>query len=335
MSKQEDTPNMQSQGGIARAKSLSKEARREIASKAASARWNRDMPYAPFLGEIPIGDKKIPCAVLEDGTRVVTSSGLLLALDRPWRGTYAVEDRTETPNFLNANNLTAFIDDDLRTVLIPIRYRTESGAIKEGYKAEILRMVCNVYLKARRAGVLKKNQEPIAIASEIVLNALAEVGITALIDEATGYQDHRAKDALAKILEEFISKELRPWTKTFPIEFYKEIFRLHRWAFDPGSVKRPSVIGHYTNDIVYKRLAPGVLKELRAKNPIVDGRRKHKMFQWLTGEIGDPKLRSHIDGVIAIMRISDDWPQFRHFLKKAYPKFETTELGFEIAVAEN
>lgn len=37
-----------------------------------------------------------------------------------------------------------------------------------------------------------------------------------------GDQDLRARDALAKILEAFVAKEIRKWVKTFPVEFYKE-----------------------------------------------------------------------------------------------------------------
>ena len=58
--------------------------------------------------------------------------------------------------------------------------------------------------------------------------------------------------------------------KYFPAEFYKEMFRLEKWTYDEKSIKRPSVIGHYINNIVYKRLAPAVLKELQRKNPITE-----------------------------------------------------------------
>ncbi len=75
-----------------------------------------------------------------------------------------------------------------------------------------------------------------------------------------------------------------------------------------------------------------MLKELREKNPVVDGRRKHKHFQWLTGDVGHPKLRSHLDGVLALMRVSDTRTQFEKLLNKAFPMYETTELGLEIEV---
>lgn len=99
------------------------------------------------------------------------------------------------------------------------------------------------------------------------MRAFAKVGIIALVDEATGYQDKRAQNALAKILEKFIAEEMQPHTKTFPEEFYRQIFRLRGWEWKPWTVKKPGVIGHYTNDIVYERLAPDVLDELKRPNP--------------------------------------------------------------------
>ncbi len=102
--------------------------------------------------------------------------------------------------------------------------------IANGIDARNLSKVCNVWLKARDAGnVLTKPQERIAIAADILVRGFAETGIVALVDEATGYQDVRAKDALAKILEAFIAKELRKWVSTFPLDYYKELFRLRGW----------------------------------------------------------------------------------------------------------
>jgi P63C domain-containing protein len=68
---------------------------------------------------------------------------------------------------------------------------------------------------------------------------------------------------LAKILETFIDKELQAWIQMFPPDFYRELFRLRGLGFKAGSVKRPQYLGNLTNDIVYQRLAPGVLDELK------------------------------------------------------------------------
>jgi len=327
--------SIQSMGGKARAVALSDEQRAEIAKKAAAARWS--LPKATHEGDLKLGDAVIHAAVLEDGRRVLTQSDVMRALGRARqaKGRAYYDGDVNLPAFLTAKNLKPFIPADLYVTSSQVEFRPLKGVVAFGYPADLLPKVCDVFLKARDAGnVLKPNQMHIAKQADVLMRALAHVGIIALVDEATGHQYDRAKNALAEILEKFIAKELQGWTKTFPMEFYEHIFRLQHWPFNPKSVKRPSVIGHYTNNIIYKRLAPNVLKELRQKNPIVDGRRKHKLFQWLTGDVGHPKLKSHIDGVLALMRVSDTWDEFTKLVKKAYPIIETTELGMEIELKE-
>jgi hypothetical protein len=152
------------------------------------------------------------------------------------------------------------------------------------------------------------------------MRGLAEVGIIALVDEATGYQADRKRDALAKILEAFIAKELRPWVRTFEPEFYQELFRLRGLEFN-GTLKVPRYLGKLTNDLVYDRLAPGVREELNRINPTNErGQRKHKNFQWLTQHIGYQKLKQHLLAVTVLMKIFDDWNLFKKALDKALPR---------------
>ena len=116
--------------------------------------------------------------------------------------------------------------------------------------------------------------------------------------------------------------QLQPWTKTFPFEFYTLIASLRGW---PASyaLKRPSIVGHYTNDLVYSRLAPGLLAELKAKTPrFPSGTLRNKHFQWFTPEHGDPKLKEHLASVMALMRAAPNWDAFRRALQRAYPKHE-------------
>ena len=95
-------------------------------------------------------------------------------------------------------------------------------------------------------------------------------------------------------------------------------------------VNRPIVVGHYTNDVVYGRLAPGVLQELKRVNPPDEkGHRKHRHHQWLTEDVGHPRLKEHITGVVALMRAAKDWEHFQRLLNRAFPKQgETPELAF-------
>jgi hypothetical protein len=216
----------------------------------------------------------------------------------------------------NANDLTARINEPI--LFMP----THGGRHAYGYEAQILPEVCDYILACRDSGLMNGDRpSKIVVACDALVRALAKVGIIALVDEATGYQEVRDRLALQKILEHFISKELLKWAKRFPDEFYKEMFRLKSWRWEGMKINRPSVVGHYTNDRVYDRLAPAVLDELRRLNPPDDGgHRKHKHHQWLTPDVGHPKLRDHINGVLALMRAAGSWNQFLRMMDRAYPK---------------
>lgn len=323
-------------GALARAKSLTTSERIAIARKAASARWNKDVPEAIYGSPekpLVIGGQNIQAYVLDDETRVLTQATFLEALGRHRKANVRNEGGEERlPAILQGKAIKPFISQELLEKSRPIQFRLETGGLASGYRAEILPMVCEVYLKARDAIALPSNQQHVARQAEILIRALAHVGIIALVDEATGYQDFRTRTALNEILEQFIADELRKWTKTFPDEFYRQMFRLRGWDFKPSSIrKRPSVVGKYTNSIVYDRLAPGILDELKRKNPkLPSGRRKHKHFQWLTEDVGDPRLREHLASVITLMRASGGWDQFIRMLNRALPRFgDTGELALE------
>jgi len=88
-------------------------------------------------------------------------------------------------------------------------------------------------------------------------------------------------------------------------------------------VNRPQIVGHYTKDLVYERLAPGILKELEERNPKVSrGERKAKHHQWLTEDVGHPALAQHLYALVSFMRISKDgdWDGFYNMVQRAFPK---------------
>jgi hypothetical protein len=87
---------------------------------------------------------------------------------------------------------------------------------------------------------------------------------------------------------------------------------------------------------VYDRLAPGVLEELKRVNPKDEaGRRRHRFFQWLTSNVGYPKLREHLGSVVTIMKLSMDWHDFRAKLDKLHPRYgKPTQLSLEFAEDE-
>jgi P63C domain. len=322
-------PSGRSRGGTARARSLSAEERSGIAKQAALARWTEELPDA-ICGSperpLVIGGIPLEAYVLENGTRVLSQGGFLKALGRhPKANVRRAGGEERFPAILQGKSIAPFISEEVLEKSRPIRFRTPSGNKASGYRAELLPLVCEVYLQARDAGALPSNQVHVAKQAEILVRGFAHVGIIALVDEATGYQDIRARDALSRILEAFVAKELQAWVSTFPDDYYRQLFRLRKLEFPRDSVHRPQYFGHLTNDIVYKRLAPGVLDELRKLTERSDsGRPRHKYFQLLTSNLGYPKLREHLGGVVAIMKLSKDWGDFNMKLDQLYPRYGDT-----------
>lgn len=331
----EQTASKKAVGGHARAKSLTGTERRNIAQKAAETRWSATK--ATHSGELEIGELKIPCAVLPDGTRVLSQRGVGRAMGRSFGGSdWRQQDDSgagKLPFFLAANSLRPFISNELMALVTsPLTYRhTQGGGVAHGVAATALPMICDVWLKARDAGVLNKTQLEVAQKADLLMRGLAHVGIVALVDEATGYQRDRSKNALAKILEAFIAKELQPWVKTFPDDYYNELFRLRGMVYPQDTPKRPRYFGLITNDIVYKRLAPGVLEELKRVVPKHEsGRHKSRFSQNLTRNIGYPKLREHLGAVVAFMKLSKSYHDFIEKLDAYYPRFgENYSLALE------
>lgn len=314
-----------SKGGTARAARLSPEKRSAIARKAAEARWSEELPEA-ICGSpdrpLRIGEFAIQCYVLEDGTRVLSQGGFLEALGRHRRPSTR---EGNIPVILKGKAISPFISDEVREKSHPIPFRMPNGVKAVGYRADLLPLVCEVYLKADDAEALAPGQEHIAHRAAILVRGLAHTGIIALVDEATGYQELRAKDALARILEAFVAKEIQAWIRTFPSDYYKEIFRLRGLDYPRDSVRRPQYFGHLTNDIVYRRLAPGVLDELkRVTLRDEDGKPKHKYFQRLTQNLGYPKLREHLGSVVTLMKLSRDWRDFGRKIDRIHPRFGGT-----------
>ncbi len=165
-----------------------------------------------------------------------------------------------------------------------------------------------------------------------MVRGFARVGIIALVDEATGYQYEREKDALQVVLQTFISKELLKWQKMFPDTFYYEIFRLKRWDYTVSGIKkRPSVIGTWTKKLIYEQLPKGVLEELQVKTPKSHaGNYTARFFQRLTPDIGHPALTAQIYKVIGLMNASSNWNEFNILFNRMVNKNNgEQELDFD------
>jgi hypothetical protein len=329
-----------SKGGQARAEKLTPEQRSEIGKLGSAARWG--VPEAIVDGNLRINGVVIPCAVFEHDNkpvRVITEHGIANALLGSRSGASKRLKKTQKelgaplPVFVAPRNLSPFISNDLASGLLhPLVYRVKNRLAK-GFPAELLPQICNVWLMARDADALLPQQMEKCKKADILMRGLAEVGIIALVDEATGYQELRDRSALNQILEAFVSKELLPWTKRFPDEYWKQVFRLKGWKFNPfNPAQGPRAVSQIINYTVYDKLPDGVVDTLKRKNPIIsNGRRRYKNFQFLTREIGNPYLEKQITSVIPLMRVAPDWRIFKILFDKAFP---TQNTQLEMALDE-
>ena len=302
------------------------------AKHGAAARWDETevVRFAIDEGVAAFGTLEFRCAVLDDETRVINGTEFMRVMGIYRSGALSTrrsdQDEIYFPLHLAFKNLRPFILDDhdlVDSLRVPIRYRSVKGSIAEGIPALVLRRICSVWVRARNAGVLGISQERIAEKAENLLNALADIAIISLIDEATGYQKRRAHDELQKILRAYIAPELLPYQTRFPLSYYEQIYRVMGWPYDASTTKRTAYVGKLTNKLIYDKLPPGVLPQLKRSNPVIPEtkRRKHKHFQFLTDTVGNVHLEKQIAAVTTLLRATPDgnWRLFETLFNHAYP----------------
>lgn len=304
-------------GGKARALSLSPERRKEIAVKANKAKLldkNFNVTHGGETSHLVLGDIKLPCFVLANGKRVILQRTMANALLLSSGG-----DRI--PRLTNTKWLESFVSKDIvDRVENPIICKLPSGKCVETYEGTLLIDICNSILVARSNIKLTSKQKSIAEQCESIIRSVAKVGIVALIDEATGYQEEREKDELSILLKNYLAEELQSWIHTFPLDYYKQLYRLR--GLEYGKQKIPSYFGHLTNNIIYKRLAPEILGRLKALTPkSKNGNNTARYFQSLNRDIGYHKLKELLGSVVTLMKLSDNYDDFEVKLNKIHPLF--------------
>lgn len=272
--------------------------------------------------QLKIGDIEIPCYVLEDETRVLSQRGLQTGIGLSSGGPKQI-GAPRMAEFIGVLEKKGIETNKLSARLAsPIEFQPPAGGrTAYGYEATILADVCDAVAAARAAGILQPQQKHIADRCDVLMRGFARVGIIAMVDEVTGYQYLRARRTLEQILDKFLRKELGKWAKRFPDEFYEQMFRLRGWDYTNFSTARPPIVGKYTLDLVYARVAPGVLEELLEREPKDDkGHRRHHLHRWFTEDIGHPELAKHIFAVSTLMRANTNWDRFYRSMQRALPK---------------
>jgi len=322
-------------GGRARNNVLTPEQRSEIARQAVRARWMKagklreleegdappppsgpggqqgaqgpSRPYSLFRGTVMLGNTTLECHVLNDFRRVVTQREVVRAIS-------GGRDSGNLGRYLERNPLTAngqFAAGPVIEFDIP----GPPALIGFGYEATLLVEICDKYMEALVRGLLKPSQHKLAAQASIIIRSCAKVGIIALIDEATGFQKHRKKNALQLKLQAFIADDIQEWARMFPEEFWFELARLESVRYSPRS--RPLRWGKYVMMFVYDAIDGDVGKELRKKNP--NPRFLSNHHQWLR-QFGRDKVHDQITKVVTIMKLCTDMDDFKKKFARVFKK---------------
>ena len=295
------------------------------------AEVKKSLPTATYNGILKIGNAEINCFVLQppDGQepiRLLSGRAVTKAFSLTGRG-------PGMNRFLQAERIREKLSARaIEAIETPIEFNIKSTGLKPtlGYPAWLLPELCFAIMDANDVQPLPAQQQKLVIQAKILSRGFAVVGIEALVDEATGYQEVRDRLALQKILEKYISKEMLPYVRMFPDDFYKEMFRLLGWQWKGMSVGKPSVVGRFTDDLVYKRLDPPVrdaLFELTPRNE--KGKLTHKLHQHLTPEEGKQALAKHLHAIIALMKVAKDWRSFMRMMARVFPRYGETIPMFD------
>lgn len=319
-------------GGMARAAALSPERRREIASAAGRARHLKPedkggMPKARSDGFLMIGAVKVDCYVLHDGRRLVSKRAMARALGLRSEGGNALMKT------LTGKTIGSAIPDFLwEKIENPILFSPLAGDPAHGYEATVLIDVCDALIEAK-AGLVR-SQQFLARQAETIIRASAKVGITALIDEATGFIEDKRKEEYRELWADFIREECRKWEAAeFPEDIFDIMYKLYGLKrFLPDTTKHPRFFAKFLRKYIWYPLANSsgaILEELEAKNPVVyaNGGRRYKLFQFLTDEIGLPELRKHIWKTVGIGLSVQTKEQFDKAFYAAFPKARPIKPG--------
>lgn len=256
-------------------------------------------------GQIIIGDINLEAVVLADGSRGYTQRRLAQAIgfSDQFKGAQGRRFLEEiAPNALKL----------LRETTVP-KISMPSGGWASFIPVGILTEIVSGVIEAGCAGKLHHKQLHILPRCMAILKALAKTGEAALIDEATGYQHHRAPDALQELFTKLIRQSASDWERRFHPDFYESVYRLFGWSYSPSRPK-PYIVGKITLEWVYEPVfPPEILIEIKERQG------SEKMHQWLQ-DGGLTLLEKQKDAVMMIARSSFDYKDFENRCAVAFFK---------------
>lgn len=263
--------------------------------------------YRSGTGRISIGGVDVNFYVLDDGSRIAdmeaAKKGLGLSAERLLR-IPGVPDTLPSSVLAHAKKQLVFREN-------------ETAQPKPCVLAEVIVHLCAATLSVRRANGLANDDLMYGNFAEMLLADVATKAARVFVDAITGSvmpKDSDPGDAM-------MSTITQPYFRTYPDEFYDELYRLRGLGAVPNYGKHPSYFGNLTNNIIYKRFAPGVLAALKDNSPRSEGTGKHrrKLFQMLSPDKQTELQEDYLPTVIEIMKSCDTFDEFIGKLDERFP----------------
>lgn len=265
---------------------------------------NASVLTASHYGVVHFGDLECEAVVLKGGERGYVRRQLakLLGFHERQRGDrFASFLREFAPKSLSC------LDKQEATILLP------SGQKAQLFPAGIIADLASAVVDAAVHGTLHKARQNIVPNCLKIMRALATTGEVALIDEATGYQYHRAPDALQDLISKLLRQSSCSWERRFHADYYRAIYRLFGWKYQGHDRNPPPVLGQITLRWVYGPVLPAeLIDEIRSRKAITQ-----KHHQWLSDK-GLSRLETQIHAVTAIARSSVDYRDFSRRCEAAF-----------------
>src|ERR1700687_957658 len=135
-----------------------KKTRSELARAGALARWEGGATVRHSIDEgvLPLAGMEFRCAVLDDESRIINGTEFMRVMGIYRSGALSTrrneDDEVHFPLHLAFKNLRPYTRDDaelVESLRLPIRYRSVKGSVGEGIPAQVLRRICNVWVRAR------------------------------------------------------------------------------------------------------------------------------------------------------------------------------------------
>lgn len=318
-------------GGHARALALSDARKRQIAAKAAAARWVKATHKGNFKEDFGID---VECYVLDDEskTAVISQRGMGEALGLSKGG------GSRLPRFVSSKSIDPYVGPELRQKLgKPLIFQgvaagpnLPSPGTVYGYDVTILIDLCKAILEADAAGAMLERHESVVRQAHIIIGASAKAGIKGLVYALAGYNP-QAEEIIASF-RAYVLEEAKKYEKEFPPELYLQWARLYGVRVTPGGGSRSWKNLHLTIDHVYTPLAKsdgkllGILRDARRNS----GKRADKLFQFLN-EIGARALRIQLGRVLEMAEDSATKEAYEKRINDRFGRQRSLVLTFSAA----